>query len=226
MPAHAPPAIRLGAHASRRARALDLCAVERGVLKRPDQASAVRGRVQLRFRDEYPPVAMVFSKTASKSSTARSERANLTVTAGLADVVLLTTAPLRMGMPSPANARGRAVLQKMARGRDPPSGRPGARAGDAHADANRRPGGPLRKAAEGGARWRARCLDRRPYLGGVAPARFYVPDSSFASPTSRRTPKPVGPLPAYSRSESQAVPAMSRCTQGFPSTNSSRKEPA
>ena len=41
---------------------------------------------------------------------------NLTVTAGLADLVLLTTAPLRMGMPSPANARGRAVLQKMARG--------------------------------------------------------------------------------------------------------------
>lgn len=41
---------------------------------------------------------------------------NLTVTAGLADVVLLTTAPLRLGMPSPTNARGRAVLQKVARG--------------------------------------------------------------------------------------------------------------
>jgi hypothetical protein len=43
-------------------------------------------------------------------------KANLTVTAGLADVVLLTTAPLRLGMPSPVNARGRAVLSKMARG--------------------------------------------------------------------------------------------------------------
>ena len=41
---------------------------------------------------------------------------DVTVSAGLADVVLLTTAPLRLGVPSPANARGRAVLQKMARG--------------------------------------------------------------------------------------------------------------
>ena len=113
--------------------------VERGVLKRPEQASAVRGRVQLRFRDEHPPVAMVFGAGRIEVFDGEVERANLTVTAGLADVVLLTTAPLRMGMPSPANARGRAVLQKMARGEIRLSGDLGlARAMlDAHAD--RRP---------------------------------------------------------------------------------------
>ena len=90
--------------------------VERGVLMRPEQASAVIGRVQLRFRDAYPPVAMVFEPGRIEVKDGEIEGANLTVTADLADVVLLTTAPLRMGMPSPVNARGRAVLQKMALG--------------------------------------------------------------------------------------------------------------
>ena len=116
MPAHAPPPICLGATLRGGLAPSIFALIERGVLKRPDQASAVRGRVQLRFRDEYPPVAMVFSEDGIEVFDGEAERVNLTVTAGLADVVLLTTAPLRMGMPSPANARGRAVLQKMARG--------------------------------------------------------------------------------------------------------------
>ena len=37
---------------------------------------------------------------------------------------------------------------------------------------------------------------------------------SRARRTSSRTPKPVAPLPTYSRPVSQAVPAMSRCAQG------------
>jgi len=83
---------------------------------RPEQATAVRGRVQLRFRDGYPPVSLVFGEDMIEVEDGEAERPNLTVKAGLADVVLLTTAPLRMGVPSPVNARGRAVLQKMARG--------------------------------------------------------------------------------------------------------------
>lgn len=90
--------------------------VERGVLKRPEHAGAVRGRVQLRFCDAFPPVAIVFAEGGIEVFDGEAGRANLTLTAGLADLVLLTTAPLRMGMPSPASARGRAVLQKMAAG--------------------------------------------------------------------------------------------------------------
>lgn len=52
------------------------------------------------------------------------------------------------------------------------------------------------------------------------------PARSRASLTSRRTPNPLAPLPTYSRPTSQAVPAMSRWTQGRPSTNSSRNEAA
>ena len=110
------PAIRLGRTLRGGIAPSIYALVERGVLKRPDQAATVHGRVQLRFREVHPPVAMVFDGGRIEVFDGEVERANLTVTAGLADVVLLTTAPLRMGMPSPVNARGRAVLQKMARG--------------------------------------------------------------------------------------------------------------
>ena len=116
MPATNAPAIRLGRTLRGGIAPSIYALVERGVLKRPDQAAAVHGRVQLGFREAHPPVAMVFERGAIEVFDGEVERPNLTVTASLADVVLLTTAPLRMGMPSPANARGRAVLQKMARG--------------------------------------------------------------------------------------------------------------
>jgi len=116
MPATQAPAIRLGRTLRGGIAPSIYALVERGVLKKPDRAAVVSGRVQLRFRDAHPPVAMVFGSGRIEIFDGEVERANLTVTAGLADVVLLTTAPLRMGMPSPVNARGRAVLQKMARG--------------------------------------------------------------------------------------------------------------
>ena len=116
MPASHAPAIRLGRTLRGGIAPSIYALVERGVLKRPERAAVVHGRVQLRFRDAHPPVAMVFDGGQIEVFDGEVEGANLTVTAGLADVVLLTTAPLSMGMPSPVNARGRAVLQKMARG--------------------------------------------------------------------------------------------------------------
>jgi hypothetical protein len=116
VPSTQTPAIRLGSTLRGGLAPSIYALVERGVLKRPEHAGTVRGRVQLRFHDEYPPVAMVFGSERIEIYDGETEEPNLTVTAGLADVVLLTTAPLRMGMPSPVNARGRAVLQKMARG--------------------------------------------------------------------------------------------------------------
>lgn len=89
--------------------------VERGVLKRPERAAIVKGKVLLRFRDGFRPVSMVFADEIEVSDTVV-RGPDLTVTASLADVVLLTTAPLRMGMPSPVNDRGRSVLGKMATG--------------------------------------------------------------------------------------------------------------
>jgi hypothetical protein len=116
MPTSPAPAIRLGRTLRGGIAPSIYALVERGVLMRPQQAGMVHGRVQLRFRADHPPVAMRFEGGQIEVFDGEIEKPNLTVTAGLADVVLLTTAPLRMGMPSPVNARGRAVLQKMASG--------------------------------------------------------------------------------------------------------------
>ena len=116
MPPTDKPAIRLGRTVRGGIAPSIYALVERGVLKRPEQAAAVQGRVQLHFRDVHPPVAMIFEGSRIEIFDGEIERPSLIVTADLADVVLLTTAPLRMGMPSPVDARGRAVLQKMARG--------------------------------------------------------------------------------------------------------------
>ncbi len=116
MPATHAPAIRLGRTLRGGIAPSIYGLVERGVLKRPEHAATVRGRVQLRFGGDHPPVAMDFEGSRIEVFDGEIDNPNLTVTAGLADVVLLTTAPLRMGMPSPVNARGRAVLQKLARG--------------------------------------------------------------------------------------------------------------
>ncbi|MDQ3759747.1 MAG: hypothetical protein M3331_07390 [Actinomycetota bacterium] len=116
MPAKKAPALRLGRTLRGGIAPSIFGLVERGVLMRPEHAATVHGRVQLRFRDGYPPVSMIFGGDRIEVEDGEVECPNLTVKAGLADVVLLTTAPLRLGMPSPANARGRAVLQKMARG--------------------------------------------------------------------------------------------------------------
>src|SRR5687767_11610158 len=116
MPVTHAPAIRLG-RTLRGGLAPSIYAlVERGVLKRSELAAAVHGRVQLSFREAHPPVAIIFEGGAIEVFDGAVDQPDLIVTADLADVVLLTTAPLRMGMPSPVNARGRAVLQKMARG--------------------------------------------------------------------------------------------------------------
>jgi hypothetical protein len=56
--------------------------------------------------------------------------------------------------------------------------------------------------------------------------RRQAPARVRARSTRRRTPKPVGPLPTYSRPTSHAVPAMSRWTHGLSSTNSSRNSAA
>lgn len=91
--------------------------VERGVLKRPALAGTLRGSVALRFREELPAVAIRFEPGRIVVEDAELPHPDLVVTAGLADVVLLTTSPLRMGLPSPTDGRGRAVIGRMATGR-------------------------------------------------------------------------------------------------------------
>ena len=91
--------------------------VERGVHLHPAAARGLRGRVVLRFQEGYPPVRMSFGPRVFQVEDGDLRRPDLAVSGRLPDVVLLTTARLRMGMPDPADARGRAVLGRLATGR-------------------------------------------------------------------------------------------------------------
>ncbi len=91
--------------------------VERGVARRPEIAAELRGRVVLRFREPYVPTRITFGKRVIRVEDGDFHRADLVVSGRLPDIVLLTTARLRMGVPDPMNARGRVALQKIAGGR-------------------------------------------------------------------------------------------------------------
>ena len=91
--------------------------IERGTHRHPDAASALRGRALLRFREGYPAVRIAFGERAIVVEDGELARPDLEVTGRLPDIVLLTTARLRMGMPDPTDGRGRAALARLALGR-------------------------------------------------------------------------------------------------------------
>ena len=88
--------------------------IERGVHQRPAIAEALRGRVVLRFAEGYTPVRMTFGKRVIRVEDGDLRRPDLAITGRLPDIVHLTTAPLRRGMPDPMSGRGRAALLNIA----------------------------------------------------------------------------------------------------------------
>jgi hypothetical protein len=91
--------------------------VERGAGRHPLLAAALRGTVLLRFAEGYPPVLIRFGGQEIVVSDEEVARPDVEVRGSLPDVVLLTTTRLRMGVPDPADGRGRAVLSRLATGR-------------------------------------------------------------------------------------------------------------
>lgn len=117
IPAVRPPSVRIGRTRRDGIAPSIFALVERGALKRPALAASIEGCVAIRFRDGFGAVTISFAPDGIVIEDVDAARPDVVVAAGLADVVLLTTAPLRMGLPSPTNGRGRAVLGKMATGR-------------------------------------------------------------------------------------------------------------
>jgi hypothetical protein len=91
--------------------------IERGVHLRPHVARELRGKVVLRFHESYPAVRMSFGTSVIRVEDGDLRRPDLAVAGRLPDIVLMTTARLRMGMPDPTDARGRAALSRIALGR-------------------------------------------------------------------------------------------------------------
>jgi len=111
------PEVRLGRPHREGIGASIYALIERGVARRPDIALQMRGRVVIRFREPYVPTRITFGKRVICVEDGDFRRANVIVSGRLPDIVLLTTAPLRMGLPDPMDPRGRVALQKIAAGR-------------------------------------------------------------------------------------------------------------
>jgi hypothetical protein len=111
--------------------------IERGTHKRPRIAKAVRGTVELRFKEDFAPVRVTFGARtvviedvvehpdeAPKSRRKRATPADLVISGALPDIVQLASAPLVGGVPKPTDARGRAAIARLAGGRVKIEGNP------------------------------------------------------------------------------------------------------
>jgi hypothetical protein len=111
-----PHRVKLGHQAPNGIAAGLLALVERGAAKRPRVAREMRGRVEIRFAEDYAPVRLDFQNdhVLVEDGNGKRWKNDLLIEGSLPDVVQLATAPLVGGVPKPTNRRGRAALATMA----------------------------------------------------------------------------------------------------------------
>ena len=110
------PTVELGHQAQNGIAAGLLALVERGAARRPRVAGQLRGRVEIRFAEDYAPVRLQFDDkhVLVEDGNGRRWRSDLVIEGSLPDVVQLATAPLVGGVPKPTAKRGRAALASLA----------------------------------------------------------------------------------------------------------------
>jgi hypothetical protein len=110
------PPVKLGHQAPNGIAAGLLALVERGAAKRPRVARELRGRVEIRFAEDYAPVRLDFGdvQVLVEDGNGRRWRSDLVIEGALPDVIQLATAPLVGGLPKPTDKRGRAALANVA----------------------------------------------------------------------------------------------------------------
>jgi len=111
-----PHRVKLGHQAPNGIAAGLLALVERGAAKRPRVAREMRGRVEIRFAEDYAPVRLDFqnNQVLVEDGNGKRWKSDLLIEGSLPDVVQLATAPLVGGVPKPTNRRGRAALATVA----------------------------------------------------------------------------------------------------------------
>jgi hypothetical protein len=111
-----PPRVKLGHQAPNGIAAGLVALVERGAAKRPRVARELRGRVEIRFAEDYAPVRVQFDddQVLVEDGTGRRWSSDLVIEGSLPDVIQLATAPLVGGLPKPTARRGRAALASVA----------------------------------------------------------------------------------------------------------------
>jgi hypothetical protein len=111
-----PPTVKLGHQAPNGVAAGLLALVERGAARRPRVARELRGRVEIRFDEDYAPVRLAFGDDEVLVEDGNGSRwsSDLVIEGSLPDVIQLATAPLVGGLPKPTDKRGRAALANVA----------------------------------------------------------------------------------------------------------------
>ena len=111
-----PPSVKLGHQAPNGVSAGLLALVERGAARRPRVARELRGRVEIRFDEDYAPVRLDFAdgEVLVEDGNGRRWSSDLVIEGALPDVIQLATAPLVGGLPKPTDKRGRAALANVA----------------------------------------------------------------------------------------------------------------
>jgi hypothetical protein len=111
--------VRLGHQAENSIAPALFALVERGAARSPAAAQQLRGRVELRFDEGYPPVSVAHDPHGClvvEDVNDESPRPELVVTGPLPKVLELATVPRAAGLPSFRDRRGRAALATIARG--------------------------------------------------------------------------------------------------------------
>lgn len=95
--------------------------LERGIERRPEVAAEMRGRIVFRFAEGFSPLRIAFKPKTVVIEDGDMRKPDLVIAGTLPDIVHFLTVPtlggpLR-GVPNPRDARGRAALARVARGR-------------------------------------------------------------------------------------------------------------
>jgi hypothetical protein len=118
------PVVKLGRLAANGIAASIYVLIERGAAKRPKVVKNLRGTMELRFKEDYAPVRVLFSPAEilveDGFPPAEGEtpvKPDLLISGSLPEVVQLASAPLVGGLPKPTDTRGRAALANVAAGK-------------------------------------------------------------------------------------------------------------
>jgi hypothetical protein len=91
--------------------------IEHGAQRHPSAAQSLRGRIELRFTEDYAPIRIVFESGDILVEDAGDDEdwsPDVVIRGSLPDVVQLASAPLMGGIPKLTDRRGRAALARVA----------------------------------------------------------------------------------------------------------------
>jgi hypothetical protein len=95
--------------------------IERGVVREPDLAAEMRGRVVFRFDEEFSPLRIAFRPRSVVVEDGDLRKPDLVIAGRLPDIIHMATVPTlggRLGgLPDPRQPRGRRALGRLASGR-------------------------------------------------------------------------------------------------------------